>query len=503
MEIPTFESLNVLVAWPAVGLGLWACVLLLLDLFIPKEEKFATAFLAEVAIILCFVLNLRLFSLGPEHRMAFDGMYIADGFTTFANVVVLIAAFVGILLSFEYLKRAGIQRGEYYPLLLISASGAMLMGAARDLVIVFVALELLSIPLYIMTGLRHRTSPASEEGAVKYFLLGAFSSAFMVYGIALIYGATGSTNIVGIADLVQAGVSASGAALDELLLALGAGIMLVGLGFKVAVVPFHMWTPDVYEGAPTPATAYMSVGAKVGGFVGLMRVFATALPAAGAADVAFWQGAAAVLAALTMIVGNVVALAQRDIKRMLAYSSIAHAGYLMMGVAATASSAVQIEAVNATLFYLLAYAFTNLGAFAVAIALERNDGSGTLIDDFAGLGKARPFLGLAMALFMFSLTGLPPTAGMVGKFLLFRASVDAGLAWLALIGLVTSLFSAFYYVRVVVKMYLEEGDIEAQPIWSYLGAAVVVSALGTFIFGVLPFDPANLVKDAVLLMVGG
>ncbi|MBN1287228.1 MAG: NADH-quinone oxidoreductase subunit N [Anaerolineae bacterium] len=500
MDVPTLESLNLIVTWPAVGLGLWACVLLLLDLFVPKEDKFATAFLAEVAVILCFALNFRLFRLKPERMEAFGGMYVADGFTTFVNMVVLVAVFIGILLSFEYLRRAGIQRGEYYPLLLISAGGAMLMAAGRDLVILFVGLELLSIPLYIMAGLRHRTSRASEESAIKYFLLGAFSSAFLVYGVALIYGATGSTNIGEIAGAVKAGVLASGAPLDSLLLALGAGMVLVGLGFKIAVAPFHMWTPDVYQGAPTSVTAYMSVVAKVGGFAGLVRLFATAFPAIG--GVAYWQTGAAVLAGLTMIVGNVAALAQSDIKRMLAYSSIAHAGYLMMGVAASATPVVREDAVNAALFYLLAYAFTNLGAFAVAIAVERDDGAGTRIDDFAGLGKTRPFLALAMALFMFSLTGIPPTAGMVGKFLLFRAAVQADLVWLALVGLVTSLFSAFYYVRVIVKMYLEEGAAQAQPVRSYLGAAVALAALGTFIFGLLPFDPASLVQG-VMLLVGG
>jgi NADH-quinone oxidoreductase subunit N len=272
----------------------------------------------------------------------------------------------------------------------------------------------------------------------------------------------------------------------------------------VAAVPFHMWTPDVYQGAPTAVTAYMSVGAKVGGFAGLMRVFMTAFPAiAGSGGPTGWQDAMAIIAALTMILGNVVALAQRDIKRMLAYSSIAHAGYILMAVAAAGTPSVTDFGVSAALFYLLAYAFTNLGAFAVAIAVERDDGGGTLIDDFAGLSKTRPALALAMALFMLSLTGIPPSAGMVGKFFLFQAAVDADLAWLALVGLVTSVVSAFYYVRVVVKMYLQEGPGQATPARPYLSAAVLLTAIGTFVLGVVPLGFLDLARGAVLLALGG
>ncbi len=494
MDVPTFAELNINAALPAAGLALWACVVLLLDLFVPKAHKFRTMLLALAGVAVAFVHNLTLFNLPPEDQTAFSGMYRADGFSTFVNVVALLATFLGLLVAYEYLKRTGVERGEYYPLILISASGTMFMGAANNLVILFVAIELLSIPLYILSGFWHGNR-ASEESAIKYFLLGAFSSAFMVYGIALIYGAVGSTDLPTIFEALSNGL------MDDLLLTAGAGMMLVGLGFKVAAVPFHMWTPDVYQGAPTPVTAYMSVGAKVGGFAGMLRAFA-ALPAAQGGDAAFWQGAVIVLAALTMILGNVVALAQRDIKRMLAYSSIAHAGYLLMGVAALAApdGATVEAAVGAVLFYLLAYAFTNLGAFGVVIMVERDDGTGTRISDFAGLYRSRPWMALALALFMFSLTGFPPTAGMIGKVFLFRAAVDAGLDGLALVGLITSLFSAFYYMRVVVNIYMEAGSVEAaQPRRSYLGAAVVFAAIGTLIFGLLPLDLGGIAR----LIVGG
>jgi NADH-quinone oxidoreductase subunit N len=498
MDVPTLNELNIAVTVPATGLATWACLVLLLDLFIPQKDKYVTMILSLAGVVAAFVLNLSLFGLPVEDQEAFTGMYIADGFTAFVNLVALVAAFIGILIAYEYMRRTGVERGEYYPLLLISASGTMLMGGGRNLVVLFVALELLSIPLYVMSGLR-RGDPRSEESAVKYFLLGAFSSAFLVYGVALVYGAAGTTDVSEIAAAITAQNLA-----DNTLLVVGAGLLLVGLGFKVAVVPFHMWTPDVYQGAPTAVTGYMSVGAKVGGFVGMMRVFLTAFPALNATDAAFWQDAMAVIAALTVILGNVVAIAQRDIKRMLAYSSIAHAGYLLMGVAAAGSADVADAAVNAALFYLLAYTFTNMGAFAVAIAVERDDTSGTNIDDFAGLGYSRPVLALSMALFMFSLTGIPPSAGMVGKFYLFRAAVDAGLNGLALVGLFASLVSAFYYVRVIVKMYMEPGraDDTAQPVWSHLGAAVVLAAIGTLVLGLLPLNPADL-TNGVLLALGG
>jgi NADH-quinone oxidoreductase subunit N len=423
-------------------------------------------------------------------------------------MVILATTFIGILMSVDYLKRTGIERGEYYSLLLFTTVGTMWMAAANDLIAVFVALELLSIPLYVLAAFR-APELKSEESGLKYFILGAFSSAFFVYGAALTYGATGTTNIPAILQTVSAtlfgGAAEAGAA--QLLLLLGSGLMLVGLGFKVAAVPFHMWTPDVYEGAPTPVTAIMSVGAKVGGFAALLRIFGTGLatlaPAA-AASSTDWQTIMWLIAAATMVLGNLIAISQSNIKRMLAYSSIAHAGYIMMAVAATgttsAGTGLPNSAAQAALFYLLAYMFTNLGAFAVAVAVEKNDGSGTNMEDFVGLSKSRPLLALMMAVFMLSLTGIPGTAGFIAKIFIFQSTLEAGLIPLAIVGVLTSIISGFYYLRVVVNMYLRDGEGDkAEGATPYLNWAVYASFAGTMLLGIVPFLATDLTQRVSLV----
>jgi NADH-quinone oxidoreductase subunit N len=499
MNIP---NLNLWATLPALSLALGACFLFLVDVFVPKERKGITAGLAIAGVVVSFVLSIPGFGI---HTTAFSGMFISDPFTALINVITLIATFISILAAYDYLKRANIERGEYYPILLMVASGAMFMGASGDLVIVFIGLELLSIPLYILAGFR-RPDLRSEESAMKYFLLGAFSTGFLVYGIALIYGATGTTNLQQIFSHV-----ATSDVVSPFLLLMGTGLLLVSLGFKVAAVPFHMWTPDVYQGAPTPVTAFMSVVAKVGGFGALLRILAVAVPSLvlGSLKVepgqtvtlhAAWQDAVSILAALTMILGNVVAISQRDIKRLLAYSSIAHAGYILMAVAAAGTFQVTADtagnqsvslmlgqqAIQGALIYLLAYAFTNIGAFAVAIAVEHDDATGTLVDDFSGLGRTKPALALAMAVFMLSLTGIPLTAGFVGKWFVFLAALNSGLGLLALIGVLTSVISAYYYLRVIVKMWLETGEAEAK-LPTPLSSAVALCAVGTVVIGILPY----------------
>ena len=368
-------------------------------------------------------------------------------------------------------------------LMLFSISGMMLMGMANDLILIFLALEVLSIPLYIMSGLAWPRAE-SEESAMKYFLLGAFSSSILVFGIALIYGATGATAL----PEVAAAIGSSG----SLGLA-GAAFLLVGFAFKVGAVPFHMWTPDVYEGAPTVTTAFMSVGAKVGGFAAMLRIFVSALPEL--SDT--WVGAMAIVAALTLILGNVVAISQQNIKRMLAYSSIAHAGYILIAVAAGVDSA---DGVSAALFYMFAYLFTNTGAFAIVIALERKYGEGVQLADYKGLAKRNPWLALAMAYFMLSLTGIPPTGGFSGKFYVFRTAIEADLVWLAVIGVVTSVVSGFYYLRVVYLMYMHEGDlqVETRPALQ-LGLLIAVAI--TLLLGFLPATWYEMARQAALTAV--
>jgi NADH-quinone oxidoreductase subunit N len=488
-EIPTLDQLNLGVTLPALSLALGTCVLLLVDLFIPKGRKNLTAWLAIAGLAVSFIVNLFVYNRNEE---AVFGSFVTDPFSGFINIVVLLTTFITILMSMDYLKRTGIERGEYYSLLLFSASGMMLMANANDIVSIFVALELLSIPLYVLAAFR-QPDLKSEESGLKYFILGAFASAFFVYGGTLIYGATGTTNLTDIIASVSGILQAQSSATFFLLL--GSALVIVGLGFKVAVVPFHMWTPDVYEGAPTPVTAFMSVGAKAGGFAALLRILAYALPVfvLEGQTIAAWQTTVWIVAAATLILGNLVAIAQTNIKRMLAYSSIAHAGYILMAVAAAGTTGVANAAAQAALIYLLAYMFTNLGAFAVALAVEKDDGTGTNLEDFVGLSKSRPVLALMMAVFMLSLTGIPLTGGFIGKLLVFQATLDAGLIPLAIIGVLTSVVSAFYYVRVIVNMYLREGDGDpAAGATRYVQWAVYVSFAGTVLLGIIPSLALNL-----------
>ncbi len=479
---PTFADLNLGVALPGILLALWAVILLLIDLVVKRKEL--TAWLAIGGLVVAFVVNILTYNNNQE---AFLGMFVADPFSSFMNVVILITAMLSVLMSMDYVKRAGIERGEYYVLLLFTTVGGMFMASANDLIAVFVSLELLSIPLYVLAAFR-APNLKSEESGMKYFILGAFSSAFFVYGAALIYGATGTTNLPQIFAAV--GEAVSGQAPSTLLLLLGSGLILVGLGFKVAVVPFHMWTPDVYEGAPTPITAFMSVAAKVGGFGALLRILIVALPAltVGHQTLAAWQNIIEILAAATLILGNFVAISQTNIKRMLAYSSIAHAGYILMAVAAAGTPGIADQAARAAQIYLLSYMFTNLGAFAVALSIERDDGTGTSLDDFKGLSKSRPTLAAMMAIFMLSLIGIPLTGGFIGKWFVFWATLNAGLTVLAVIGVLTSVVSAFYYIRVVVNMYLVDGEGEAAAgATSRVNWATYIAFGGTILIGIAPF----------------
>ena len=461
---------------PLTILTVWACALLLVDLFIPKDRKWLTATLA--AFGLAITLGFTLAQIGSPAATGFSGMVAQDGFSTFLNSLLLVSGLLGIALAYGYLKRMGLERGEYYILLLFSVTGMMLMAQAADLIVIFIALELLSIPLYVLAAF-NRTQSQSEEAGIKYFLLGAFSTGFVVYGIALVFGATGTTSLAGIlASTPTLRLAAQGEA-SVLLLTIGAALILVGFGFKVAAVPFHMWTPDVYQGAPTAVTAFMAAGAKIAGFAALLRVFSTAFSSL-AVDLTpiLWA-----LAAVTMIVGNLLAISQSDIKRMLAYSSIAHAGYILMAFVPYGNPDVAPVSIAAGLFYLVAYAVTNFGAWGVVIALEKSEGSGLAISDYAGLGRKRPALAAAMTIFMLSLIGLPPTLGLVGKFYLFRSVIAGGFYGLAIIGVVTSLISAYYYLRVVVNMYMREGEPTAErEFWLDLtwGAMALVTVIVSF-----------------------
>ena len=400
------------------------------------------------------------------------GAYVLDDFSVFLHGLILAVALVAVLIAPPYLRATGAERGEYYALVLFSVVGMLGLVSCLELVALFVALEIMSVALYAAAGL-HRTRPESTEAAMKYFLTGAFSSSFFLYGVALLYGASGSTWVARIAPAASAGGPAGTLAL------LGAAMLLVGFGFKVASVPFHMWAPDVYEGAPTTLTALMAAGVKAAAFGGFVRVFLLALP--GLAEQ--WAPAMAALAAVTMVVGNLGALAQSNLKRMLAYSSVAHAGYLLTALAAGNGPGTQ-----AVLFYLVAYAVVNLGGFGALAALARDGREPLSLDDVAGLARRRPALAAAIALYMISLTGVSVSAGFVGKFYLFRAAVDAGYVTLAIVGFLTSVISAYYYLRVVVAMYMRDpvGEDSWAPVAPATAAALAFSAIVVVGLGVYP-----------------
>ena len=480
MQLSNSDWLSIL---PVLILSGWGMVLLMVELFVHKERSALIGWLSMIGIVGALVA---LAMLGRQNVSGFSGMVVLDGMAAFLSSVGLVAALFTVWVSVNYNRDRGIERGEYYTLLLFSTSGVLLMAQAANLIVVFLGLELFSIPLYILAGFA-RPQLESEEAAIKYFLLGAFATGFLVYGIALVYGAAGTTDLASLAQVAQTGRSAT-------LLLVGAGLLIVGLGFKVAAVPFHMWTPDVYEGAPTPITGFMSVAAKAAGFAALLRVLLFGL----AAVRLDWIPVVAILSALTMIVGNVVALSQTNLKRMLAYSSIAHAGYMLMGVAAGNQAGLA-----AVMFYLLSYTFTNIGAFAVLTALARREGEDQTFSQYAGLMRQHPWLTAAMALFMLSLTGIPPTGGFFGKYYLFLAAIEGNLGWLAILGVLTSVISAFFYLRVIVDMTMREPEREMPGgVYPALVTTLAVTALGTLILGVWP-APWLQMAQAGLRLFGG
>jgi NADH-quinone oxidoreductase subunit N len=392
-----FPTLNLVALAPEIVIVLTAIVAIAFDIFM--DDKRIVGYVSLAGLAGAGVVSFVLLGMSAP---AWQDMAVSDGYSLILNLVFVITAGLSILIALSYLTDREMQRGEYYTLLLFSTVGMMLMGAATDLIVVFLGLEIMSIALYVLAAF-NRNRLSSGEAGMKYFILGAFASAFFLYGAALLYGATGSTNLRAIGEWF----TPERGNLRDLIALVGLGLLLIGFAFKVAAVPFQWWTPDVYHGAPTSVTAFMSVGAKTAGFAALIRILMVSFDQAFTLD---WQIAVAALAAITMTGGNIAALAQKDVKRMLAYSSIAHAGYILVGVVPGT-----MNGVRGVLFYLMAYAFMNIGAFAVIAVLERRDQIGTTLAEYAGLASRKPFLALAMALFMFSLTGIPPVVGVWGK----------------------------------------------------------------------------------------
>ncbi len=468
----------------------WATALLLVDLLVPRGQKRVTGYLALAGVVVAAAVGVPLWGSGGS---TFNNMIALDNFALTLNWIFLLSVAITIVISLDYLPRQGIERGEFYVLLLFATGGMMLLGQGTDLIVLFLGLELLSITLYVLAGFAYPRI-SSEEAAMKYLLIGAFGAGFLVFGIALLYGATGASNLGEIAKVLTQPDLAS----EDLMLALaGAALVVVGFGYKISMAPFHMWTPDVYEGAPTPVTAFMSVGTKSAGFAALARFLLQGV----GPEYAIWVPAVAVLAALTMIVGNISAVTQTNVKRMLAYSSIGHAGYILMGVLAGGVPNTGTRGVESFLFYLLAYSLTNLGAFAVLIALEQRGEAAWDMGDFAGLYGRRPLLAIAMALCMFSLAGIPPTAGFWGKFYVFTAAWAAGLQWLAVVGVLTSAIAAFFYLRIVVQMFMRDPVREVRQTYDRaLAIGIGVAALGIILIGLIPTPLIDLVQQTGLAL---
>jgi NADH-quinone oxidoreductase subunit N len=453
-----------------------AAVVLLLDLLPPRDRKGHLPVVALAGVVAALLSTTWLW--GGEIR-AFHGMVVLDGYALFLHLAICYAAGLVILLSMDYLAERGLEAGEYYVLVLLSTVGMMLMTSAGDLIVVFLALELMSLSLYVLAGY-FRARLTSGEASMKYFLLGAFASSFFLYGLALVFGATGTTNL----DRIGA---AGG---HDVLLLVGFALLLVGLGFKISSVPFHMWVPDVYDGAPTSVTALIATGSKIAAFAALIRVLVTAFRGAQPDWAMLLWG----LAAVTMTVGNVVAIAQSNLKRMLAYSSIAHVGYMLVGLVAGGSLGT-----GAVLFYLLVYTFTTAGAFGVILLLERVGDESVSLADYAGLAQRRPALAFALSLFLLSLVGVPPFGGFVGKFYLFGAAVRSGYIGLAVIGVLNSAVAAYYYLRLIVYMYMREPEAALPaPVPSFAGGlALAVALVGVVVLGVMPAPFIDLAQAAV------
>ena len=455
MNIP-FPDLSPVM--PEIIVSSAAMLLLLLELVVKDK--------GGLALIGIIAAAGTLYVLPTSYGETFGGMFISDSYSMYFKVIFLINLILTVLISLKYIQRQKAEYGEYYSLLLFATAGMMIMASARDFIVLYLGLELMALSTYILAGIK-RHDIRSNEAALKYFLLGTFSSIVLLYGISLIYGLTATTDLYKIAaQLKQTEVSTT--------LLLSMLLIVVAFCFKIAAVPFHMWAPDVYEGAPTSITAFMSVGPKAAGFAVIGRVFYVAFQNV-QPD---WTAALIGIAILTMAAGNILALVQTNIKRMLAYSSIAHAGYMLLGIITGT-----LEGRQAMMTYMLIYAFMNMGAFAVVILLDK----GEEIKDYDGLAKSRPLVAALMLVFMFSLTGIPPTAGFIGKFNIFMAAVNAGYTWLVVIAVIFSAISAFYYLRVVMNMYMKDATGEAVIHTSpSLGLAILISVVMVFAIGIIP-----------------
>ena len=479
MKIP---EIDLYLIAPEIVIAAFGFLVLLVDVFSPKREaKGYLGIISLIGIVIAFLYTLPLIG---SSQSGFEGMFTADGYAIFFKITFLIIAFLAVLISMGYAHREEIEFGEYYALVLFATLGMMLMAAGTHLIIIFLGLETMSISIYVLAGMM-REDRRSVEAALKYFLLGAFATGFLLYGFALIYGATGSLYLNEVASYIV-----SKNLLKNPMLMMSLVFLTIGFGFKIASVPFHMWTPDVYEGAPTSITAFMATGVKAAGFAALVRVFFSALPGF-RPD---WTSIMWLIAAVTMTVGNIVAISQANIKRMLAYSSIAHAGYIL--VAFVAGNELGISGM---LFYLMAYAFMNIGAFTVVILLGKKGEENTLITDYSGIGFKYPLLSAAMTIFLLSMAGIPPLGGFMAKFYVFSAAVESKFYWLVIIGVLNSAVSVYYYLRVTILMYFRESEreiigLEFSPASVF---ALILAVIGTLYMGIFPANVLSFAQKSI------
>jgi NADH-quinone oxidoreductase subunit N len=492
-----FNPSELLQILPVIVVATFAMASLLLDVFANEQQDRAyVGYLTLLGLATAFGLNLLQWGAEPVHVLF--GTLAVDNYSVLVNAVLLATAALVTLTGMGYFSEHGLHRGEFYALMLMSLSGMMLMGMASDLLAFFIALELVSIPVYVLAAFnRHRNE--SVEAALKYFLMGAFSTAFLLFGLAFLYGAVGSTSYAAILDYIKTnGIVANPD--GQPLMLMGMSFVIIGFAFKVAAAPFHMWTPDAYQGAPTPVTSFMAAAVKLAAFAGFIRLFLDVF--APFKDGGFgWFTIIWVLAVLTMTIGNLAALVQDNIKRMLAYSSIAHAGYLLVGFLTLSRSPAE-NGTASLLFYLTAYAAMNLAAFAIVVMAGRRGDEGQQISqNWSGFGLRAPALGVAMTIVMLSLAGMPPTAGFMGKFYIFKSAIDQGLVGIAIIAILNSLVSVYYYLRVIVFMYFippAEGQVQPAPLRSLpLGLAVLIAVAANLYLGILPSGMLDAAQKAV------
>ncbi len=460
-----------------IGMG---CLVLLAETFIKTENRSGLMWLSAAGCLASLIALAAQWDASASPTTVMQGMWINDRLALFSDATFLVTALLSVLLAGPFMREHGFESGEFQALVLFGAAGMMMVAHANNLLALLIGIETLSVAAYILTG-SWRRNPRSSEGALKYFLMGAFATGFMVYGMALVYGLTGGElGYEGIAAKARVGASSP-------LFLIGFYFILATLIFKIAAVPFHFWAPDAYEGAPTPATGFMAAGVKAAAFVGIVRLLGSVFGGSGLPPVETgWVSVISVISVVTMTFGNLAAIRQDNVKRMLAYSSIAHAGYLLIGVAAVGVGVA--DAQPAVLYYLMAYTFTTLGAFGVVAWVGRRSNERLLVDDWAGLASSRPALALAMTVFMLSLGGVPPTGGFFGKFYLFRAAMGhPSLYWLVVAGVLNSAVSMYYYLRVVVAMYFKDPVQAQEPFLApSMRLALVVAAIGVVALGILP-----------------